>query len=214
MFTHELIFLNPAETVEKHRNFLPHWQQDDATFFVTWHLGDSIPKPMLERWKRERDEWLRCNPEPWTEEQEKEYHEAFTAQKERWLDKGHGSCVFRDPAVSAIAGDVLRHFDGLRYRHHSWVVMPNHVHALFSLVKGFFLEDTLKDWKGVSARHINELLNTGGKLWQKDYFDRIVRDLRHFANCAKYIRRNPLKAKLRPGEYLLYERAEIAAMEF
>jgi hypothetical protein len=41
--------------------------------------------------------------------------------------------------------------------------------------------------------------------WQQDYFDRLVRDADHFANCVRYIRRNPVKAKLRAGEYTLWE---------
>ena len=40
---------------------------------------------------------------------------------------------------------------------------------------------------------------------QKDYFDRIIRDGDHFVNVARYIRRNPLKAKLWEGEFLLEE---------
>ena len=39
----------------------------------------------------------------------------------------------------------------------------------------------------------------------RDYFDRLVRDDGHFANCMRYIRCNPAKAHLRPGEYLHYE---------
>jgi putative transposase len=56
-----------------------------------------------------------------------------------------------------------------------------------------------------SARKINALLGNSGILWQRDYFDRLVRDEEHFANCVRYIRHNPKKAGLRKNEYLLYE---------
>ena len=36
-------------------------------------------------------------------------------------------------------------------------------------------------------------------------FDRLVRDDGHFANSVRYLRRNPSKAQLRPGESLHYE---------
>jgi len=36
-------------------------------------------------------------------------------------------------------------------------------------------------------------------------FDRLIRDANHFANCVRYIRRNPEKARLSDGEYLLHE---------
>jgi hypothetical protein len=52
---------------------------------------------------------------------------------------------------------------------------------------------------------IHQQTQNSGTLWQKDYFDRIIRDWDHFVNVARYIRRNPLKAKLREGEFLLEE---------
>jgi hypothetical protein len=38
----------------------------------------------------------------------------------------------------------------------------------------------------------------------------LVRDAAHFANCVRYIRRNPEKARLGEAEYLLYE-SELAS---
>ena len=90
--------------------------------------------------------------------------------------------------------------------------MPNHAHLLFSLFSGQTLQKTLKAWKGVSSREVNAISNTRGSLWQTDYFDRMVRDAQHFWRCARYIRRNPEKAKLKPGEFLLYESARVKAV--
>jgi REP element-mobilizing transposase RayT len=50
------------------------------------------------------------------------------------------------------------------------------------------------------TREINAHLGRRGTLWQKGYFDRLVRDWQHFANVVRYIRRNPAKAKLREGD--------------
>ena len=47
----------------------------------------------------------------------------------------------------------------------------------------------------------------------RDYFDRLVRDDRHFANCVRYIRRNPAKAHLHSGESLHYESALARTVE-
>jgi hypothetical protein len=63
----------------------------------------------------------------------------------------------------------------------------------------------MRSWKGFTARQINKPLERSGSLWQRDYFDRLVRDEKHFANCIRYIRRNPEKARLGGGEYILYE---------
>src|SRR5207244_449558 len=125
-------------------------------YFVTFHLDDSLPKERLDQWRTEREAWLRWNPEPWTPKQEQEYHERFSGQVERWLDEMHGSCALREPEAARAVADVLNHFDGQRYRNHVWIVMPNHVHAMFSLSKGETLEATMKSWKGVSSRRLND----------------------------------------------------------
>ncbi|MBP6002438.1 MAG: hypothetical protein KA746_03280 [Pyrinomonadaceae bacterium] len=35
-----------------------------------------------------------------------------------------------------------------------------------------------------------------GQFWAKEYFDRYIRDQRHFASTIKYIEQNPVKARL------------------
>jgi len=52
---------------------------------------------------------------------------------------------------------------------------------------------------------INERLGTRGQFWQHDYFDRLIRDGKHLRNVIRYIRRNPLKARLPEGEFILWE---------
>src|SRR5205823_2605991 len=88
---------------------------------------------------------------------------------------------------------------------HAWVVMPNHIHLLFSILAGHELQDLLRSWKGFTGRAINRALSRSGSLWQKDYFDRLIRNSEHFWNCARYIRNNPGKARLASSEFLLYE---------
>ena len=101
--------------------------------------------------------------------------------------------------------DALRHFDGKRLALLASVVMPNHVHVLFIQNPQHLLEDLLRSWKTFTSRKINSLLGRSGSLWQRDYFDRLVRDEKHFADCVRYIRNNPRKAQLTAGEYVLYE---------
>jgi hypothetical protein len=83
--------------------------------------------------------------------------------------------------------------------------MPNHVHLLFSISAQEHPENFLRNWKGLTSRTINRALNRSGSLWQKDYFDRLIRNSEHFWNCARYIRNNPQKARLARNEYLLFE---------
>ena len=201
----ELRFFNPYAEIRHTENRLPHWQQTGAVYFVTFRLGNSVPKSLLDQWQRERTAWLQHHPEPWTHKIERTYHERFSGALEHWLDAGHGACVLRRPECRRVVADALQFFDGQRCAQLAWVVMPNHVHALFVLAEGGSLEQLLHSWKRHSALTINRLLGQTGSLWQRDYFDRLVRDERHLANCVRYIRNNPEKAKLRADEFTLYE---------
>ena len=89
----------------------------------------------------------------------------------------------------------------------SFVVMPNHVHALFVQNTDWSLEKLIHSWKRFITRQINKLLERQGSFWQRDYFDRLVRDEKHLANCIRYIRRNPEKANLSSNEFTLWESA-------
>lgn len=124
---------------------------------------------------------------------------------ERWLDAGYGSCVLRHSDCAKVVDKAVKYFDGKRLALLSSVVMPNHVHALLVQNPTHPLEDLLHTWKTFTSRTINRLLGRSGTLWQRSYFDRLVRDEKHFRNCVRYIRRNPEKAHLVADEYNLYE---------
>jgi putative transposase len=201
----ELRFFNPYAEIRHTENRLPHWQQEAATYFVTFRLADAVPSRLRNQWQDEREAWMRVHPEPWNAEVEREYHQRFSGAIEQWLDAGHGACLLRRPACAQIVAETLHHFEGERVVMISFVVMPNHVRALFVQNPEFPLEKLIRSWKGFTARQINKLLDRTGNFWQRDYFDRLVRDEKHFANCVRYIRRNPQKANLSKGEFILWE---------
>lgn len=205
METTEFRFFNPYDDIRFTANRLPHWQQKGAVYFVTFRLADAVPQHLRDQWESDREAWLRFHPSPWDAEIEREYHERFSGAIERWLDAGHGSCVLRRNDCAAIVAEALRNFDGDRVSQIAWVVMPNHVHAVFVLNPAWSLEKIILSWKGFTARKINPLLQRTGSFWQRDYFDRLVRNAKHLANCVRYIRRNPQKRPLCEGEFVLYE---------
>ncbi len=83
--------------------------------------------------------------------------------------------------------------------------MPNHVHVLVSPGENVSLNRIVAGWKRYSATRINARRGASGALWQKDYFDRLIRDWDHFMNVSRYVRRNPLKAKLPEGSFMVFE---------
>lgn len=205
-------FFNEFVEVAKTENRLPHWQQDGSTYFVTFRLNDSIPKALMDKWTAKRDRWILDHPRPWDEETEIEYHNLFSKEIDRILDAGHGGRVLAKREIAAIVGEEFARFEGVRYMLHAYVVMPNHVHIVFSLTEGVTVHKVVGSWKRMSARKINEALGKQCALWQKDYFDRIIRSWEHMLRVARYVRRNPAKVKLREGEYLLYEAGWVKRM--
>jgi len=197
-----LRFLNEEKRVSRSANRLPHWQQENAAYFVTYRLADSIPPELLNEWRGEKERWLAGHPKPWDESAEKEYRRLLS-RVDRYLDEGHGSCALADPDHAGVIAESFGHHDGERYLIHAWVVMPNHVHILFSTRQEFPPQKIVATWKRFTARVINSRRGKSGTLWQEDYFDRMIRDWDHFMNVARYIRRNPVKAGLGPGRYLL-----------
>ncbi|GEP45480.1 transposase [Brevifollis gellanilyticus] len=198
-------FFNPFEEVRVTRNHLPHWQQTGATYFITFRMVDSLPTEMLQELETARLRWLASRSSPLGPEEEAEYHRLFSARIDQWLDNGHGSCVLSQPDLRDSVADALSYFDQQRYELLSYVIMPNHVHGLLMLHPDWALEKVLFTLKRRTAGLINERLGQQGQFWQHDYFDRLIRDGDHLRNVIRYIRRNPAKAFLKPGEFTLWE---------
>src|SRR6266478_2047119 len=57
---------DPHDHIRVTKNRLPHWQQNGAVYFITFRLGDALPRNLLERWKEERNAWLKWHPLPWS----------------------------------------------------------------------------------------------------------------------------------------------------
>ena len=199
-----LRFLSDIDEIVRFQNRLPHWQQDRGACFITFRMTDSIPSELLTHWRRERDAWMLKNPKPWSPEIEMVYHTQFSSRFDRWMDEGRGSCLLGDPLIAAILSEILEHGSPDDYLLHSWVIMPNHVHLLISLNSGQEISRMVAGWKRFSATRINKIAGRTGSFWQKDYFDRLIRDWDHFINVSRYIRNNPKKAKLDAG-FVLYE---------
>ena len=116
-------------------------------------------------------------------------------QLEESLDRGHGECWLRQPAIAPLAEGALRYFDGQRYQLLAWVVMPNHVHVVVHIWQTP-LAPILKSWKGFVAVEANKLLRRRGSFWEREYWDTFMRDEDQWATALRYTEQNPVKAKL------------------
>jgi len=93
-----------------------------------------------------------------------------------------------------------------------FVVMPNHVHGIISVVgavhepplhhelpiqtkrRNMLLPKMVGYFKMNSAKRINQLRNTPGTpVWQRNYYERVIRDEHELQVIQKYIADNPVK---------------------
>jgi len=156
------------------RGFLPHCDSKGLIQFVTFRLGDSLPFDVCQK--------LKSIPS----------NSAYDKNISRLLDSGYGSCLLGLNRNATFVEEVLLARNSIDYNLHAWVIMPNHVHTMFSVIKP--LDLVMKAWKSVSSRRINS--NQGGNVWYPDYFDRYIRDQAHYEKVRFYIEMNPVKANL------------------
>lgn len=197
-----------------YQNRLPHIAPIGATFFVTFRLHDSLPRPVVESLRERMNraiEQLKKDKPPDYQEKIKNQRKLFFKHYDQQLDrKPYGECYLRKPAVAKIVADKLHELDGDKYDLITYCIMSNHVHVLFDTSKqlvdenNFFLPEVPEDYtqlhqimkliKGATAYAANRLLGRKGAFWQKDSYDHYVRNEKEFWNIVYYILRNPVKA--------------------
>lgn len=201
-------WFQPKTAVRIYRGNLPHWRQSNCLYFVTFRLGDAVPNKLKLQWIDDNRRWLDAHqvngyPEnpawrnalskrPQSEQiafRHMNQHRLFDA-----LDEGYGACLLEHPKNRAIIEAALMHFDDGRYRSGDFVIMPNHVHWLVQPRPDYRLEDILHSIKRFTARRINQQSNQTGALWQKSFYDHIVRDEKELSHIRNYIADNPSKA--------------------
>ena len=174
------------------RGHLPHCDYPDLLQVITYRLADSLPTSV---WNRLDQELQELPPEKEAAERRR--------RLEAWLDAGHGDCLLRIPEAAALVIDSWRHSDGVRYDLIAWVVMPNHVHVLIRTYEGVALAKIVQSWKSYTGRRILQIADERlqgrehpRQLWMREYWDRYIRDERHYIAAVAYIHENPVKAGL------------------
>ena len=85
----------------------------------------------------------------------------------------------------------------------AYVVMPNHLHGIIvitdnqsgqSVSQGKPLGRLIGAFKTVSTKQINELRSTPGEsIWQRGFYDRVIRNEAELESVREYISGNPAK---------------------
>jgi putative transposase len=116
--------------------------------------------------------------------------------------------------VREIWNAIPRHFAHVNL--HGFVIMPNHVHGLIEIacqdgaqhaaplqeasaaipgrpqVKAGSLSAIVRSFKAAVTLRARKELGWPGEIWQRNYFERVVRDGQEFSDAARYIAENPM----------------------
>ena len=102
--------------------------------------------------------------------------------------------------------DLIHHIPNIELD--EFVCMPNHLHGIIVILdtmvgagsepaptgKRYELSEIVRQFKTFSAKRINEKRkSTGTPVWQRNYYEHIIRDDNDLHNTREYILNNPLK---------------------
>ena len=174
------------------RGYLKHYEGESVYQLITYRQDDSLPKSVLKK----------IDNEVKHEDMEKI---DLKRRKliEKYLDAGYGSCLLGIPKVAEAVIENWKFFDGVRYELISGVVMPNHVHVLVKIYPNWALGKIVWTWKKYISKFIYQenviaasACGAPDKIWQREYWDRFIRDEDHYKSAINYILENPYKAGL------------------
>ena len=76
----------------------------------------------------------------------------------------------------------------------NFVIMPDHVHFLLKLdgdVNGISISNLVGEFKRQASLRLRKWMS-GGKIWQRSFFDRIIRNDQEYQRIYDYIEANPV----------------------
>jgi putative transposase len=89
---------------------------------------------------------------------------------------------------------TINHYTGSGYHLHAFVIMPDHLHLLITLVES--VEKSVQLIKGGFSFRAKRELEWNGEIWQPGFTDHRIRDEEDWSRHLECIRTNPLEARL------------------
>ena len=176
---------------------LPHYHPPGENFFITYRLVDSIPKLVLEKFKETYIEVIE-NPNAYYTGKDYNLAKRLFIEADHYLDsKLNGPYWLQDDAIASIVANSLHSGHNKNYLLNCFSIMSNHVHVLLKHIDTApSLSKILQMHKGATAFECNKILNRNGQFWDRESYDRVVRNTVEFERIKNYILNNPVKAGL------------------
>ena len=190
---------------EFYKRNLPHYQPEYGIFAITFRLAFSLPKGIIEKLKKEKDDFERNilelkgkNLQVYKNEFERKYFETF----DTFLDKYLKSPMWLSSDIIAEKVIESLHFmDKKMYELFAYCIMPNHVHLMIKPLRKsknviYSLANIMYSLKRFTANECNRLLVRNGHFWHNESYDHFIRGDKDFKHQLYYLLNNPIKAKL------------------
>jgi putative transposase len=195
-----------------YRRHLPHWQPQDAVFFVTFRLKNSLPYEIIESLREEREgakvslnTLLECERTHQNTLDDQRYFERW----EEYLNRADfGPRWLSQPEIAGIVKEALHYRDGKVFDLYAYCIMSNHVHVVFEPLSRsechsdlqhsnpMPLNKIMQSLKRHTARQANIILGREGAFWQDESYDRAIRNNEECIRTVNYVLENPVKAGL------------------
>ena len=96
--------------------------------------------------------------------------------------------------VSAIWQKIPQHFPNVELD--QFIIMPDHLHGIIVISEqpeqAISLTTIIQNFKSISTRKINKInQNSSVSIWQRNYYERIVRSYQELHRLREYISTNP-----------------------
>jgi putative transposase len=206
-----------------YRGKLPHWQPPEGSYFITYNLYGSIPKPVIRRLKdeynmalrnldlEEATDWKKCVDAKMGDaakrtiksiyakkryDAEKRHFKSFDDFLDSNLNEPHW---LKNPTIATLNAEALHHYADKHYKLWGFCIMSNHIHLLLTLLTDApILWKVLQNIKKYTGKEGNKLLDRKGeRFWENESYDHLVRNKEgEFDRILFYILNNPVKAGL------------------
>jgi putative transposase len=179
---------------------LPHFQQPDACYFVTYRLDGAVPKFRIQQLRDEYEFKLKRLQSTKLDARELylekkqlqfDYFKLVDEETDKSLNEPYW---LKEDAIAEIVANSLHFLAKSKVELWCFCIMPNHVHAVLELMNSeddlFRIMQQHKSFTGVQA---NKILNRTGQFWERESYDHIIRH-NQFETIIGYSILNPVSA--------------------
>lgn len=106
--------------------------------------------------------------------------------------------LFRETASAKAVATALQFLRAERAYLIAYAVMPDHLHAVLVPRAPYNISRVMQSVKGYTARLLNERNGSRGPLWQRGFYDRMIRDEEQLLDTVNYVHMNPVAGGLAP----------------